>query len=67
MNFLSQVLEKIKIKQLINLLESKLEQGVERHLADDNIQEVIDFRYYKITYKQENGLEQKLMLRFNKY
>jgi len=49
------------------LLESKLEQGVERHLADDGIQEVIDFRYYKITYKQDNGLEQKLMLRFNKY
>jgi uncharacterized protein YktA (UPF0223 family) len=54
-----------KVRQLVNLLEAKLEQGVQRHL-DDRMQEVVDYRYFKIT-TVDKGVENKLQLRFDKY
>lgn len=53
------------MRQLVRLEGAKLEQGVERHTGD-NLQEVIDFRYFKITVLVD-GRELKLQLRFDKY
>lgn len=50
---------------MINLAEAKLEQGVERHL-DDNMKEVIDFRYFKLT-SVVNGVPNTIQLKFDKY
>jgi hypothetical protein len=36
------------VRQLVRLLGAKLEQGVERHVGED-LQEVTDYRYFKIT------------------
>lgn len=41
-------LEENKVRQLVRLLGAKLEQGVERHVGED-LQEVTDYRYFKIT------------------
>ena len=42
----------------MHLLGAKLEQGMERHVGDDQ-KEVIDFRYFKITVNVD-GRELKL-------
>jgi len=54
-----------KVRQMMNLSDAKLEQGVERHL-DENMKEVIDFRYFKLT-GDVNGNQSSLLLRFDKY